>query len=621
AGQASDGYQSHTTFGPDPVSATLDNATVSTTITVDELPAITSANTVHFDAATAGSFTVTSVGYPTPALSEAGALPAGLTFTDNGNGTATLAGTPTGAGGSFPVTVTANNGVNPNATQTLTITVGQPSTPPTVTGSPTPATAGQPYSFAFSTSGTPAPTVTVSAGSLPPGLSLSSSGVLSGTPSTAGSFDLTVQASNGTPPDALNPVTLVVNATVPDPPTAVQAVAGDRSATVSWTAPVFTGGAPITSYTVLGTDTSTSATFSQQVTGSPAPTTATVTGLTGGDSYQFTIVATNIAGNSTASASSGSVTALSPPVIDGTPPAGTVGLSYSYPFSTAGYPAPAVAVTAGSLPPGLSLSSGGLLSGTPTTAGNFSFTVTATNGVDPAASRPVSVSITPAGAATITATSGMNQAGTAGQPFAQRLVATVLDSMGNPVAGATVTFTVTSGSATFAGGTKAATAISDGSGQASAPVLTAGKTAGPVTVTATSGSASPATFSETVLSVSSARADLVVSLSAPASTPRSGTFTVTVKVKNNGPNSASTLLATLGLGSGLTVVSAPGGTTFGGTVIYTAAGLASNATLTYTVQVKAGRNAANTSLFAGALSIAPDPVLSNNLAVARLRIS
>ncbi|MEO9238010.1 MAG: hypothetical protein ABI418_07950, partial [Jatrophihabitantaceae bacterium] len=161
----------------------------------------------------------------------------------------------------------------------------------------------------------------------------------------------------------------------------------------------------------------------------------------------------------------------------------------------------------------------------------------------------------------------------------------------------------------------------DGSGQASAPVLTAGKTAGPVTVTATSGSASPATFSETVLSVSSARADLVVSLSAPASTPRSGTFTVTVKVKNNGPNSASTLLATLGLGSGLTVVSAPGGTTFGGTVIYTAAGLASNATLTYTVQVKAGRNAANTSLFAGALSIAPDPVLSNNLAVARLRIS
>jgi hypothetical protein len=45
---------------------------------------------------TAGTFTVVAhVGFPTATtLTEAGSLPAGVTFTDNGDGTATLAGTP-----------------------------------------------------------------------------------------------------------------------------------------------------------------------------------------------------------------------------------------------------------------------------------------------------------------------------------------------------------------------------------------------------------------------------------------------------------------------------------------------------------------------------------------------
>ena len=49
-----------------------------------------------------------------------------MTFTDNGNGTATLAGTPAaGTGGTYPITITATNGVSPNATQTFTLTVNQ----------------------------------------------------------------------------------------------------------------------------------------------------------------------------------------------------------------------------------------------------------------------------------------------------------------------------------------------------------------------------------------------------------------------------------------------------------------------------------------------------------------
>ena len=66
---------------------------------------------------------MTTTGFPTSALSETGALPAGVTFVDNGDGTATLAGTPAaGTGGTYALTITAANGVLPDATQSFTLT-------------------------------------------------------------------------------------------------------------------------------------------------------------------------------------------------------------------------------------------------------------------------------------------------------------------------------------------------------------------------------------------------------------------------------------------------------------------------------------------------------------------
>ena len=127
SGSTSTTYNSQNTSGPGHVLATLDNGTATATVTVNRPPAITSANTASFTVGTAGTFTVTTTGYPAPALSKTGAVPAGLTFTDNGNGTATLSGTPSaGSGGTYPLSLTANNGVAPNATQTLTVTVLQP---------------------------------------------------------------------------------------------------------------------------------------------------------------------------------------------------------------------------------------------------------------------------------------------------------------------------------------------------------------------------------------------------------------------------------------------------------------------------------------------------------------
>ena len=88
-------------------------------------PAITSANNTTFSAGTAESFTVTATGSPTPSLSETGALPSGVTFKDNGNGTGTLSGTPaSGTAGNYPLTFTASNGVGTAASQSFTLTVG-----------------------------------------------------------------------------------------------------------------------------------------------------------------------------------------------------------------------------------------------------------------------------------------------------------------------------------------------------------------------------------------------------------------------------------------------------------------------------------------------------------------
>jgi len=69
---------------------------------------------------------VTTSGYPTAALTESGALPNGVTFVDDGDGTATLAGTPAaGSGGTYPLTITADNQVGSGVTQAFTLTVGK----------------------------------------------------------------------------------------------------------------------------------------------------------------------------------------------------------------------------------------------------------------------------------------------------------------------------------------------------------------------------------------------------------------------------------------------------------------------------------------------------------------
>jgi hypothetical protein len=142
---------------------------------------------------------VTTSGAPAPALTVAGALPSGLTFTDNGDGTATLAGTPAdGTAGDWTLELTATTGPL-TATQTLTLKVKQA---PAITS---PASAsfqvGVAGSFTVTTIGTPTPTLTIS-GTLPAGLSFTDNGdgtaTIAGTPSAGadGTYTVTVNATN-----------------------------------------------------------------------------------------------------------------------------------------------------------------------------------------------------------------------------------------------------------------------------------------------------------------------------------------------------------------------------------------------------------------------------------------
>lgn len=88
----------------------------------------------------------------------------------------------------------------------------------------------------------------------------------------------------------------------PGAPTSVQATSGDNSSsTVTWAAPASNGGGAITSYLV---------TSSQGQTCTTATLTCTVTGLTNGTSYTFSVTATNSAGPGPSSTASSSVTPI-----------------------------------------------------------------------------------------------------------------------------------------------------------------------------------------------------------------------------------------------------------------------------------------------------------------------
>ena len=125
---------------------------------------------------------------------------------------------------------------------------------------------------------------------------------------TGASYTFAVVAKNingnGPVSVATSAVTILA---VPNAPTAVSAVAGVNSASVSWTAPAEDGGSAITGYTVTSSPGGLTCLPQSLVTLS-----CDVTGLTNGTDYTFTVVAINAIGSSAASVASNSVSPTAP---------------------------------------------------------------------------------------------------------------------------------------------------------------------------------------------------------------------------------------------------------------------------------------------------------------------
>ena len=71
-----------------------------------------------------GIIQFTTDGFPISTLTESGALPKAVKFTDNGNGTGTLSGSPMkGTAGNYTIAFSANNGIGATAVQNFSLTV------------------------------------------------------------------------------------------------------------------------------------------------------------------------------------------------------------------------------------------------------------------------------------------------------------------------------------------------------------------------------------------------------------------------------------------------------------------------------------------------------------------
>ena len=324
-----------------------------------------------------------------------GSLPAGLSLSAGG----VISGTPT-ASGTASFTVKATDSTTPTvqtATQTLSITIGAGLS--ITTSALSNALAGSPYSASIAATGGTSPyTWSLASGSLPTGLSLAANGTISGSPTTPGTSNFTVQAADSTAPTAQSTTKALSITVTPSLAVSTSTLAGGLASTAYGATLAASGGTAPYAWTVAsgslpagltlsaagiisGTpSTSGTAAFTVKVTDSTAPTPQTAT-----QALSITIGA----------ALSINTASLSNAVVNS---------AYSVTLVATGGTSPyAWSVSTGSLPTGLTLNSSGFLSGTPTTAGTYNFTVQALDSTSPTAQTAThAYSITVAAALAIT---------------------------------------------------------------------------------------------------------------------------------------------------------------------------------------------------------------------------
>jgi Putative Ig domain len=313
-----------------------------------------------------------------------GSLPPGLNLSTAG----VLSGTPTTVG-TYTFSITATDTVGSVTSPAFTVTVVASAALAATSG----LQIGTDYAAVF-TSSQASTVYSITSGSLPTNMTLSSKGVLSGTPTTAGTFNFTVTATDST--GNLNtPIILIVD-TSPTPTLAP-----------SNTSPPLITGTPAQGQSLVVSDGSWSQApyqynYQWNSGGTPVANAIadsyTVQTIDEGKNVSCTITAINIIGST--SATSASVSIPTPPPT-GTAPAFTAdspptsayqGVAYSYTFTASGSTPLTYSIASGSTPSGITINpTTGVFSGTPSAAGVSSFIVEVANSVGSAISPTISI--------------------------------------------------------------------------------------------------------------------------------------------------------------------------------------------------------------------------------------
>jgi CSLREA domain-containing protein len=400
------------------VTGTCGNATSSAAMLAVTCQTIT-VNAPATTTGTAGagfsqSFTQTGGNGATGFSLQSGTLPTGLTFAANG----LLSGTPTQTG-SFPLVVKATDSNNCMSTANYTLVIGCPTLtlgPNTLNGGQVGAAYAQQLSVmgAFGNSAA----FTVSAGALPNGLTLSSAGLLSGTPTASFNGSVTIKAQDALGCFVEKPYTLAIvcNTLALSPATLPNGVQG-------------------TAYNQTLAATPASTTYSYAVTTNVLPPGLSLNSATGAltgtptapGNYTFVITVTGLGGCTKSQSYTVAITGTCPTITinPASLPGGTVGAAYNQTISATGGAAPySFAVTQGALPAGLALDTAtGVISGTPTAGGAASFRLTATGQGGCTGSRQYVLNITCAALSINPATTALPGA-TRGAAYSQAITVT-----------------------------------------------------------------------------------------------------------------------------------------------------------------------------------------------------
>ena len=386
-------------------------ATQDFTLSIIRPPLITSINNATFVVGTANTFTVSTRNtHPKTTLSLTGTLPAGVTFVPNNDGTATLSGTPAaGSEGIYFLTITAANGSHPDSIQIFTLTV-QDAAPvthaPAITNTAsTTFTVGTEGTFTFHTTGTPTSSITLS-GTLPAWLSFidntDGTATVIGIPDPGGpsSYSLTVTATNGIAPDAMQSFTLFVN----NPPPAITSADNTTFVVGAFGSFTIRTSPPVPSATVSATGALPSGiNFVDNGDGTATVSGTAATGSEG--SYPINLSASN--GTLPDATQLFTITVQDAPPLPQAPAitsdastSFTVGTAGTFTITTTGLPTPTLSL-AGAQPAWLSFVDNtdgtATISGTPDDGSDltYDFTITARNGVSPNATQDFTLRITP----------------------------------------------------------------------------------------------------------------------------------------------------------------------------------------------------------------------------------